>query len=183
MTADKAFLLETGAQKGGTRWLFRYLKDSPQFVRGCMNEHFVFDVLDLETEAATRSRLVRRAEEALEVLRERHDEPNYAMRTRYDGTVAALDEAFEQDEVYYAFHEDFFTESWMREICAFVGIDYLGAADLERRRNASNSPPEPSSDDTVRVVASHIRKVYAAIAERFPEVDVEELWPSARWAQ
>jgi hypothetical protein len=281
---EKTFLVGAGCQKGGTTWLFRYLKESPQFVRGYMKEYHVFDALDLESEDLTRNRIMRRAEEALaaarsgepidarvlhrlsmygnpnlyydyfsgllmtrpdgrltadmtpdygmlpaarfrdikegfasrgvrtvsiflmrdpveriwshirmqdqrfpnmfdqpphEVLRERHAAANYAMRTRYDRTIAALDEVFDPSEVYYGFYEDLFSEERMREICSFLGIDFV-RPDFDQRRNASERPVEPLAEEIVKVVASHFGEVYDAVATRFPDVDLGALWPSAR---
>ncbi len=282
---EKTFLIGAGCQKGGTTWLFRYLKNSPQYVRGYMKEYHVFDALDLETEDLTRNRIMKKAEDALaaarqgepvrasalhrlamygnpehyydyftgllltrpdgrltadmtpdygmlpaerfqevktafaergvrtvsvflmrdpveriwshmrmqaqrfptmfdqplhEVLRERHANANYEMRTRYDRTIAALDQAFEPSEVYYGFYEDLFTEAHMREICSFLGIDFV-EPDFDERRNASASPADPLPEETVRAVATHLSEVYAAVAARFPDVDLESLWPSARF--
>lgn len=283
----KTFLLGAGCQKGGTTWLFRYLRESPQFVRGYMKEYHVFDALDLETEELTRTRIIRRAEEALaaardgepiearvlhrlamygnpnlyydyfsgllmtrpdgrltadmtpdygmlpaqrfrdirqgfaergvrtvsillmrdpveriwsqirmqaqrfpdlfdqpiqDVLRVRHADANYAMRTRYDQTIAALDEVFDPTEVYYGFYEDLFTESRMREICSFVGVDFV-PPDFDRRPNASAEPDQPLPEGTVRAVATHFSGVYDAVAARFPDIDLAALWPSAKYAR
>lgn len=283
---DKTFLMGAGCQKGGTTWLHRYLKSSPQYVRGYMKEYHVFDAVDLETEDLTRNRIMRKAEEALvalreggnvnamalhrmsmygnpdlyydyfagilstrpgrvtadltpdygmlpaerfvhvrqgfadrgvravsmllmrdpveriwshvrmqaqrfptmfsqplpEVLLERHADANYAMRTRYDHTIAALDEAFAPQDVYYGFYEDLFTEDRMREICAFLGIDFV-TPDFEVRRNASQRPAETIPETTVRAVAGHFAEVYDAVAARFPGRDLEALWPSARFVR
>lgn len=283
----KTFLLGAGCQKGGTTWLFRYLKESPQYVRGYMKEYHVFDALDLETEQLTRNRIMSKAEKALEaarrgeptqawvlhrmamfgnpelyydylagllmthpegrltadmtpdygmlpverfrdirqgfaqrgvrtvsillmrdpveriwshirmqaqrfpnmfdkplpeVLRERHPRSNYAMRTRYDHTIAALDEAFEPNELYFGFYEDLFTEDRVREICSFVGIDFV-RPEFDRRRNASERPADPIPEDTVRAVATHFAEVYDAVAARFPDTDLASLWPSARYVR
>ena len=282
--AGKTFLLGTGCQKGGTTWLFRYLKTSPQYVRGYMKEYHVFDALDLETEQLTRNRIMRKAAEAVaavreggkvnamalhrmsmygnpqyyydyfagilatrpegrvtadmtpdygmlpasrfqeiraafnergvrtvsvflmrdpvqriwshlrmqaqrfptmftqplpDVLLERHADDNYALRTRYDRTIAALDEAFDRDQLYLGFYEQLFTEPSVREICTLLGIDYVDP-DFDVRRNASAAPPEELPDDTVRAVASHFAEVYDVVAARLPDVDLEALWPSAR---
>jgi hypothetical protein len=285
--ATKTFLLGAGCQKGGTTWLFRYLKSSPQYVRGYMKEYHVFDALDLESEQLTRKRILRKATEAVaavreggkvnamalhrmsmygnpqyyydyfagilttrpggrvtadmtpdygmlpasrfqeiraafdargvrtvsvllmrdpvqriwshlrmqaqrfptmfdqplpEVLLERHVDDNYALRTRYDRTIAALDEAFEQDQLYLGFYEQLFTERSTREICDLLGIDYVDP-DFDVRRNASVAPTEELPDDTVRTVAHHFAEVYDAVATRLPGVDLEALWPSARYVR
>jgi hypothetical protein len=286
VTGEKTFLLGTGAQKGGTTWLFRYLKESPQYVRGYMKEYHVFDALDLPSEERARNTIFRRATDALEsaragaptdarflhrlsmygnpnlyydyfsgllatrpggrvtadmtpeygmlpvarfrdirngfaergvraaaillmrdpvervwshirmraqrrpetfdrplheVLLNDHSDPNYAQRTRYDRTIAALDEVFDQADVHYGFYETLFTESSIKEICEFAGIDYL-SPDFDRQRNVSERPAAPVPESTVREVATSYRAVYEAVAARFPDVDVEELWPNARLA-
>ena len=117
-----------------------------------------------------------------EVLLERHTDANYALRTRYDHTIAALDEAFDPDAVYYGFYEDLFTRERMEEICAFLGIDFV-EPEFDVRRNASERPAETVPDDTVRAVATHFADVYDAVAARFPNRDLEALWPSARFAR
>jgi hypothetical protein len=284
---DKTFLLGTGCQKGGTTWLFKYLKRSPHFVRGYMKEYHVFDALDLESEQLTRNRIFKKAEEALaagreggkvramalhrmamygnpelyydyfagllmtrptgrltadmtpdygmlpverfrdvrrgfaergvrtvsvmslrdpvdrvwshirmqaqrfptmfdqplaEVLLERHHHDNYALRTRYDHTIAALDDAFDPGDLHFVFYEDLFTEDRIRGICAFLGIDHV-EPDFEVRSNASARPTDGLPDDVVRTVARHFAEVYDAVAARFPEVDLAALWPSARWVR
>jgi len=286
-SAEKTFLLGAGCQKGGTTWLFRYLKESPQFVRGYMKEYHVFDALDLESEQLTRNRIMKKAEQTLaaareggkvnamalhrlgmygnpdfyydyfagilltrptgrvtadmtpdygmlpverfrairegfaqrgvrtvsillmrdpveriwshirmqaqrfptmfdrpldEVLRDRHADANYDMRTRYDRTIAALDQAFEADELYFGFYEDLFTEERVREICAHVGIDFV-APDFDLRRNASQRPADGLPEDTMRIVAEHFAEVYETVAARFPDVDLAALWRSARFVR
>jgi hypothetical protein len=113
-----------------------------------------------------------------DVLLLRHASPGYASRTRYDLTLAALEEAFEPDEVYYGFYESFFHEDRVREVCDFVGIDFHPPK-LDVRSNAS-----PQVDDvpeeTLRTVAETYRPVYEAVAAKFPEIDIPELWPYAR---
>ena len=283
---EKTFLMGAGAQKGGTTWLHRYLKSSPQYVSGYMKEYHVFDAIDLPSEDLTRNRITRKAEAALAAVRQggkvnamalhrmsmygnpdlyydyfagilatrdgrvtadltpdygmlpaerfravregfgergvravsmllmrdpvervwshirmqaqrfptmfkqplpdvllaRHADDNYAMRTRYDRTIAALDEGFAPGQVYYGFYEDLFTEERMREICAFLHIDFI-EPDFDVRRNASERPAETLPDDTVRAVARHFSEVYDAVAARFPDKELEALWPSARFVR
>jgi hypothetical protein len=61
----KTFLLGTGCQKGGTTWLYRYLKGSPQFAAGYRKEYHVFDTLDVPGQTYMRNRIFDLAEEAL----------------------------------------------------------------------------------------------------------------------
>ncbi len=112
-----------------------------------------------------------------ELLLERHTHPQYKLRTSYDQTIAALDEAFDSSELYYGFYESLFAEERIREICELVGIDFHPAK-FDERRNAS--PPAGAPDEILRTVAEHYRPVYDAVAARFPDVDLEALWPSTR---
>jgi hypothetical protein len=282
VTGEKTFLLGTGAQKGGTTWLYHYLKASPQFVSGYRKEYHVFDAMDVEGQAYRRKQLLEKAEAALGrarrgrplnaqlmhlssmyadpnvyfdyfagLLASRSDArltadvtPAYAMltaerltqikdafsargvrtvavflmrdpvdrivshvrmqirekperwhkpvqdvvlaryahrenvqRTSYHLTLAELDRAFGPDETYIGFYEDLFSERRVREICDLLGIDFH-PPDLDTRRNAS--PPAQVSDETLRMIAEHYREVYEAVSARFPEVDLDALWPSAR---
>lgn len=278
----KTFLLGTGCQKGGTSWLFHYLKASPQYVPGFRKEYHLFDGLDVPAQAYRRDRALAQAAAAValgreggpvnapalhlasmyvnprfyydyfagllmtrpearvaadltpaygmlsanrmaqikgeladrgirtvsvflmrdpvdrvlsqlrmqvrrnadrfvgpldEVLHKRYSHYEYEARTRYDHTIAALDEVFEPEEVHYGFFENLFSEDSVREICAVLGIDFH-PPNFDVRRNAS--PPAAVSDEVLRIVADHYRPVYEAVATRFPELDLERLWPHAR---
>ena len=70
----------------------------------------------------------------------------------------------------------------MREICAFVGIDFV-TPDFDRRRNASERPGDPLPEETVRADRGHFSDVYDAVAARFPDMDLAALWPSARYVR
>ena len=279
---DKTFLLGTGCQKGGTTWLFHYLKESPQYVSGYRKEYHVLDALHVPAMEYRMQEVLRAAEASLgrarrggpinaqplhlasmyadpelyfdyfqglltsrpdarltadvtpsygmlpaerlaevkrsfadrgirtvgvflmrdpvdrilshirmqvrhhperfekpphELLLERHTHPQYKLRTSYDQTIAALDEAFDASELYYGFYESLFAEVRIREICDLVGIDFHPAK-FDERRNAS--PPAAAPDEILRTVATHYRPVYDAVAARFPDVDLEALWPSTR---
>ena len=50
--------------------------------------------------------------------------------------------------------------------------------DLETERGVEC--PGDLPEDTVREVANHFSSVYGAVASRFPEIDLETLWPNAR---
>lgn len=278
----KTFLLGTGCQKGGTSWLFHYLKASPQYVPGFRKEYHVFDALDIKNQAYRRTEVLDLAQQAIargrqggpvnaqvlhlasmyanpefyyqyfagllmtrqearvtadltpaygmlsadrfraikkgfaqrgvrtvsvflmrdpvdrvlsqirmqvrrkadrferplhEVLLDRYAAPEYALRTQYGQTIAALDQAFEPDEVHYGFFENLFEEARIREICALIGIDFHEPR-FDVRRNVS--PPARVPDEVLRPVAQHYRDVYEAVAARFPAVDLEALWPGTR---
>ena len=282
-TADRTFLLGAGCQKGGTSWLFHYLKESPQFVAGYRKEFHVLDALHVPEMEYRKHEVVAEAEASLErarrggpinarklhlasmyadpeiyfdyftgllgsrtdawvtadvtpsygmlpaevlsgvkksfaargvrtvavflmrdpvdrilshirmklrhnpqkydkqaheLLLEWHTDPQYRLRTSYDRTIAALDQVFGDDECHYGFYETLFDVERIREICAFLRIDFHPPK-LDERRNFS--PPAEAPESTRRVVAEHYRGVYQAVAARFPDVDLERLWPSTRF--
>ena len=280
----KTFLLGTGCQKGGTTWLFQYLKASPQYVPGFRKEYHVFDAIDIPGQAYRRDEVTEQAEAALargreggpvnaqplllasmlanptyyydyfagllltrpqgrvtadvtpsygmlaaarlseikdefasrgvrtvavflmrdpvdrvlsqmrmqlrrkpdkfarplqEVLLRRHALSTYAARTRYDLTIAALDEAFDQSEIFFGFYEDLFREDRIREVCRLLGIDFHKPM-FDVRANAS-PPVRDVPEEVLRTVARSYGAVYQAVAARFPDVDLDALWPSTRF--
>lgn len=104
--------------------------------------------------------------------------PMYADRTRYDRTIARLDDVFGPDRVFYGFYERLFDAATLGPLCDVLGIDYVDP-DLERRVNVSPKS-QTLPEQTVREVADRFRGVYAAVADRFPDVDLGRLWPSSR---
>jgi hypothetical protein len=107
--------------------------------------------------------------------------PMYEQRTRYDLTMAALEQAFAREDVFYDFYERLFSRETLERLCAFLGIDFH-EPDFGRQVNVS--PKEGGvalPEETVRTIARHFAPVYAAVQRRFPDVDLVELWPSARF--
>lgn len=282
--SPKTFVFGSGCQKGGTTWLYKYLRDSPQFARGYRKEYHVFDSLDLPSERWMQRRILQLAAESLAaaergepanalvvhrasmyldtrlyvsyfsellhrrpatraaadltpdyallsaerfagvrtdfakrgirtvsiflmrdpvdrlwsqirmqharrperfadpplvVLRDRHGDPEYALRNDYHRTITTLDSVFGSDDVHYGFYEELFTEGETRAICDFIGIHHLPPP-VGRRHNVSE-PGADLDDATVELVAGHYRDVYLAVAAKFPERDLMTLWPNSRW--
>ncbi len=115
-----------------------------------------------------------------EVVLERYAHRENVQRTSYHLTLAELDRAFGPDETYIGFYEDLFSEARIREICDLLRIDFH-QPELDERRNAS--PPAHVPDEILRMIAEHYREVYEAVAARFPDVDLEALWPSTHHLQ
>ncbi|HET9422061.1 MAG TPA: sulfotransferase [Nocardioides sp.] len=115
---------------------------------------------------------------AEERVLEQHAEPQYAARSKYHRTIEVLDEAF-GDDVHYEFYERLFTPEAVAALCRAIGISMHPPA-LERRSN--EAPAEADlPESTQRTVAAHLAEVYRRVGERFPEVDLRALWPSARF--
>ena len=118
-------------------------------------------------------------ESAEELVLARYADPQYAVRTRYDRTLAALDAAFPADDLHVGLYEQLFTEPEIRRICDRLGIAYRDP-DFSARANAAPRVVESLPDATVRTVAEHFRPVYDAVAARLGGRTVEALWPSSR---
>jgi hypothetical protein len=117
--------------------------------------------------------------ESAEFVLAQHAHPDYASRTAYDQTIRTLDSVFGPDEVYYGFYEQLFTDAEVRRLCGRAGIDFVEPS-FDHRTNVS--PKEfDLPEDTVRTVAEHYRGVYHAVAARFPDASLGELWPSSRF--
>jgi hypothetical protein len=106
--------------------------------------------------------------------------PMYEQRTRYDLTMDALESAFPSEDVFYGFYEQLFSHETLERLCAFLGIDFH---EPDVGRQVNTSPKEEGADlpeKTVRTIARHFAPVYDAVQRRFPDLDLAELWPSAR---
>ena len=115
-----------------------------------------------------------------EMLRRRHGEITYAERNDYARTIAAVDAAFDLGDVGYGFFETLFTHEQVRRFTDLLGMAYRPPR-LDRARNSSATPKAGIPDETARIVAEHYAPTYLAVAERFPEVDLNSLWPHSRF--
>ncbi len=113
-------------------------------------------------------------------LRKLTDDDQYARRTRYDATIARLDEAFGPEAVFYGFYERLFDRGTLADLCGFLGIDFH-EPDFGRQVNVSPKQDGELSDETVRAVVQRFAPVYGAVAARFPDVDLAAIWPSTRF--
>ncbi len=114
-----------------------------------------------------------------QVLAEQHAEPVYELRSHYGDTIAALDAVFEPGDVHYGFYESLFTEESVRAVTDLLGLEPV-APDLGTRRNSSTRTSSRLPEDLARQVAQHYAGTYRAVAERFPDVDLLNLWPHSR---
>jgi hypothetical protein len=117
--------------------------------------------------------------ESAEYVLAHYESAPYARRTAYHETIEALDSVFGPGEVYFGFYERLFTDAEVRRLCELAGIDFVAPGFDKRVHSSPKTADLP--EDTVRKVAEHYRAVYLAVAERFPEVSLPELWPSSRF--
>lgn len=115
-----------------------------------------------------------------EVVARYFGEDTYESRTRYDHTLAVMDEVFDPGDRFVGFYEELFDESRIAEICAVLGVRYR-QPDFDAVENPSPKGGSALPDEVVRTVARHYRAVYEDVARRFPDKDLERLWPSSRF--
>lgn len=94
--------------------------------------------------------------------------------TRYERTVAALEQVFAPEEIFYGLYEDLFRDEEVRRLCAFLGIDYVDA-DFGARSNASPRHEEPDPEDVARI-RDFYADTYAFCRERFGAERIDRLW-------
>ncbi len=98
---------------------------------------------------------------------------NMITRTRYDHTVQAIRESFDENDRLFAIYEDMFNADFMGRLSAFLDLD-LNGMDLREKIYAGSGIRLPKAQyDTCRDFHS---EVYAFCAEAFPMT--RELW---RW--
>lgn len=113
-------------------------------------------------------------------VRELYAAPSYALRSRYEHTLTALDASFGPEDVHVGFYERLFTPEQVDAVSALAGID-PHPPQLEVRVNASPEASEQLPEATVREVARAFAPTYAAVAARFPQLDLAAVWPSAAY--
>lgn len=115
------------------------------------------------------------ADEA-EVLRAVYASEGYELRTRYDRTMAAMEQVFPAHERLLMFYEELFTEGSMRTVTDFLGVPWV-PPDFERRLNVSRNGQ--SVDEGLRLdVFRHYAPVYRCMAAREGAERLSRLWPS-----
>lgn len=110
-------------------------------------------------------------------VRATYDHPFHEVRTRYQDTLAVLEQVFGPDEVTVELYERLFQPETVTGLCARLGIT-PPEADLARRVNSSPKT-EQLSAETIQLVAGHYRETYAAAADRLSAQVIEDLWPHA----
>lgn len=109
------------------------------------------------------------------------DDPRYEQFSRYERTLQHLEAVWDRGDIHYGFYEQLFREEEVRSICDLVGIEFR-TPDFDRKSNVSSGKAVAAlPDELVRRVATYFADTYQAVAARFPEADLEALWPSSRF--
>ncbi len=96
------------------------------------------------------------------------------LRTRYDKTVAAIEEVFEPNQVFYGFFEDMFNQSFFDRLSEFLEIKKI-IPNFDVRVNASESKARPD-EAACRFARKYYLTVYKAIEIKFGREYVRSLW-------
>lgn len=94
--------------------------------------------------------------------------------TRYERTIAALETAFQPDEIFYGFYETFLTVEELGRCCAFLGIDQVPAK-FESKVNWS--PREIELEEVaLQSVRDFYRETYNFCMQRFGSDFIGRIW-------
>lgn len=107
-----------------------------------------------------------------------HARDDHALRTRYELTLAAMDQAFGPEAAWVGFYEELFSDPVLADLCGRLGIDFHPP----RTDVVINSAPrgEELPEELVARVAAHFAPTYRDVRRRFGVERVDALWPHAR---
>ncbi|WP_226621311.1 sulfotransferase family protein [Alloyangia pacifica] len=100
-------------------------------------------------------------------------------RSRYDRTIAAMEQVFAPEDRFLCLFEDLFTPEGIAALSGFADVP----SDPSQGGQAVNARAKGSGrlhEDLLAEIAAHYRPAYEAAAERLPQV--RALWPSAPYA-
>lgn len=107
-----------------------------------------------------------------EVVRQIYSSKGVDARTRYDHTMATIDEVFAPEDVFFGLFEELFTEAQVDRLSEFLGVpkryDMIGRV-FNKTQSDGDLP-----DALVADIKAHFEPVYQACHARFPQT--KDLW-------
>lgn len=103
-----------------------------------------------------------------------------AFRTNYHRTIANLEAAFPQEDIYYGFYESLFNENEISRITSFAGVDFA-PPDLKKKINATPRDNGTVSSQLKADIAKFYKPVYDFIEMKFAERNVKSLWEGYKY--
>jgi hypothetical protein len=94
--------------------------------------------------------------------------------TRYDQTIANLEEVIPSEQILYCFYEELFDTREIARICDYLEISAMNP-DLGKRVNASGTG-HVLNKETRSIVRRHYSGVYDYCAEKFGHKRIANLW-------
>ena len=108
----------------------------------------------------------------------RYDNEKVEMKTRYENTLAALDQSFEARHTFLGFYETLFSEAGVGEVISFLGIDYV-KPNLKKRVHAAKQKTELSTQ-SISEVRKYYDDTYRYCGERFGQDFINSIWKHAQ---
>jgi hypothetical protein len=109
-----------------------------------------------------------------ELLEKKYQQVRFRIRTRYDLTIANLEQVFAPEELYFGFYEELFSDKALSEICSFLELPFRrGNYDQVVHGTAVKSElPEA----TKTLVRNYYSGVYDFVLNRFGTDRIKSLW-------
>lgn len=115
------------------------------------------------------------ADDESALLEEKYSQPSFVLRTRYDNAVNTLESSsFKSSEIMYIIYEELFFPEKIREVCDFLGIQFV-SPELKKMINVSRTSNQIDSD-LVEKVRKFYEPVYLFAKERFGVEKISRLW-------
>lgn len=112
-----------------------------------------------------------------EVFSDMLSQQDSSERSHYEKTIKKMEAAFSPDQIHYGFFEELFSETEVRKVTDFLGVDYV-APDLVTRKNTTERTQD-LSEAVLREAREKLAPTYDFVAEHFPERDFKTLWEHA----
>lgn len=103
------------------------------------------------------------------------DNEGSTMKTDYKRTIQTIDNIFHQDDIFYGFFEDLFTQSTFERIKSFLNLD-LTAPDFDESVNSSPKDDKLSEELKKNIIFKY-RDTYNFVNQRFDGA-AERFWTS-----
>ncbi len=109
----------------------------------------------------------------LEAMREMCGSEYDNIRSDYEQTVKNMEAVF-GDDVHIGFYETLFSETSLRQVCAFLGIEYQDV-NFDQRFNASPSSNDLTPEELAEFKPAY-RRQYDFVRDRFGREFIDEIW-------
>jgi hypothetical protein len=109
-----------------------------------------------------------------ELLEKKYQQVRFRIRTRYDLTIANLEQVFAPEELYFGFYEELFSDKALSEICSFLELPFRrGNYDqVVHGTKVKSELPEA----TKTLVRNYYSGVYDFVLNRFGTDRIKSLW-------
>jgi hypothetical protein len=109
-----------------------------------------------------------------EILGMNYMKPRFAIRTRYDLTIANLEAVFPREDIFYAFYEELFSDSAVARLCEFLDLPFREAnyAEVVNGAKVKSEIPRPLRME----IRTYYQQVYDSVGSKFGQDVIDRLW-------